>query len=271
MILVDGIAADTVPATDRGLNYGDGLFETMRLHDGRICLLARHLQRLRLGCERIALPYPGDAAIHADLVALTAAASGAGVVRLALTRGDGGRGYAPPPAPRIRRIVSLHALPEPGPAGLSVGVCGTRLGRSATLGGLKHLGRLEQVLAAREVAMAGWDEGLMLDEHDRVIEGTGHNLFFVRDGGVWTPRLDGSGVAGVMRALVLEVLDTLGLAGGEAELRYHELHEIDELLLCNAVAGLRQVKHIAGRKLGSMATAGALRAPLAAAGAAWLA
>lgn len=271
MILVDGIAADTIAATDRGLNYGDGLFETMRVHDGRICLLARHLQRLRTGCERIALPYPGDATVQADLAAAVAGSGGTGVVRLALTRGDGGRGYAPPPAPRVRRIVSLHALPEPGPAGLSVGVCRTRLGRSIALGGLKHLGRLEQVLAAREVATAGWDEGLMLDQDDLVIEATRHNLFFVRDGGVWTPRLDGSGVAGVMRGLVLEALDALGLAGGEAQLRYHELHEIDEMFLCNAVAGLRPVSDIAGRVLGGTGTARALRAPLAAAGVAWLA
>lgn len=270
MILVDGMAAGSVAATDRGLNYGDGLFETMRLHQGRVCLLARHLERLRHGCQRIALAYPGDALIEADIAALVKGATGAGVVRLVLTRGDGGRGYAPPPSPGVRRIVSLHALPEPGAAGLSVGICQTRLGQSSALGGLKHLGRLEQVLAARETAAAGWDEGLMLDDRDRVIEGTRHNLFFVRNGGVWTPRLDGCGVAGVMRALVLEALDRLGLAGGEAELRYHELHEIDELFLCNAVAGLRPVSRIAGRALGGAEVARALHAPLAAAGVAWL-
>lgn len=271
MTLVDGIATGTVAATDRGLNYGDGLFETMRLHQGRVCLLARHLRRLRHGCERIALAYPGDAVIAADLAALGTGATGEGVVRLVLTRGDGGRGYTPPPTAGVRRIVSLHPLPEPGAAGLSVGICRTRLGHSSVLGGLKHLGRLEQVLAARETAAAGWDEGLMLDDHDRVIEGTRHNLFFVRDGGVWTPWLAGCGVAGVMRELVLETLDKLGLAGGEAELRYHELHEIDELFLCNAVAGVRPVSRVAGRVLGEAEVARALRAPLAAAGVAWLA
>ncbi len=271
MILVDGVPAATIAATDRGLNYGDGLFETMRLHAGSVSLLERHLQRLRQGCERLALPYPGDAVIQADIAALAAGSCGDGVLRLVLTRGDGGRGYAPPPAARGRRIVSLHALPEFGHTGLSVGICRTRLGRSIALGGLKHLGRLEQVLAAREVAEAGWDEGLMLDDGDLVIEGTRHNLFFVRDGGVWTPPLDGCGVAGVMRGLVLEVLAAHGMPGGEAPLRYHELHEIDELFLCNAVAGVRPVSRIEGRDLRVAVAAEALRVPLAAAGAAWLA
>jgi 4-amino-4-deoxychorismate lyase len=269
MILVDGVPAEVVAATDRGLNYGDGLFETMRLHGGRVCLLPRHLARLRQGCERIALPYPGDAAIRADIAAL--AVAGEGVVRLVLTRGDGGRGYAPPRNVRGRRITALHPLPELAWSGLSVGVCHARLGRSATLGGLKHLGRLEQVLAASEVAEAGWDEGLMLADDELVIEATRHNLFYVRGGRVCTPPLEGCGVAGVMRGLVLETLAALGVPGGEARLRYHELHEIDEMFLCNAVAGVRPVSRLAGRPLLGTGAVDALRMPLAAAGAAWLA
>ena len=273
MMLVDGVPATVVAAGDRGLNYGDGLFETMRLHAGRICLLSRHLARLRAGCRRIALPYPGDTSIEADLAGLVAAAgpNGDGVVRLVVTRGDGGRGYAPPADATARRIVALYPLPAPGPDALEVGVCDIRLGHSPALGGLKHLGRLEQVLAAAETAAAGWDEGLMLDRHDRIVEGTRHNLFFVRDGRTWTPPLDGCGVAGVMRALVLEALDRLGLPGAEAPLRYDELHEVEEMFLCNAVAGVRPVSRLAGRTLGPARMTTALRLPLAAAGVAWLA
>ncbi len=273
MMLVDGVPATVVAAGDRGLNYGDGLFETMRLHAGRICLLSRHLARLRAGCRRIALPYPGDAAIEADLARLVATAGpdGMGVVRLVVTRGDGGRGYAPPADATVRRIVALHPLPVPGPDALEVGICDIRLGHSPALGGLKHLGRLEQVLAAAEAAAAGWDEGLMLDSRDQVVEGTRHNLFFVRDGRIGTPPLDGCGVAGVMRQLVLETLDQLGLPGQEALLRYDELHEIDEMFLCNAVAGVRPVSRLAGRTLGHGRMAAALRVPLVAAGVAWLA
>lgn len=269
-MLVDGLPATQVPAVDRGLNYGDGLFETMRVHHGKVCLLERHLARLRASCRRIDLPYPGDDALAADIARLQPAAEGEGVLRLVLTRGDGGRGYAPSPNAVARRIVALYPLPEL-PDTLTVGVCTTRVGRSPTLGGLKHLGRLEQVLGAAESAAAGWDEGLMLDEYDRVVEGTRHNLFFARDGQWFTPPLDACGVAGVMRGMVMEALATLGRGGGEASLRYDELHEIEELLLCNAVVGVRDVSIIAGRLLSRGRIVAELAAPLAAAGAAWLA
>jgi 4-amino-4-deoxychorismate lyase len=271
MILVDGRPATALSVLDRGLNYGDGLFETMRLHAGEIPLLERHLVRLRGGCARLALPYPGDELIEADIRQLTAGGRAEGVLRLVVTRGDGGRGYAPPPEAKGRRIVALHPLPPPGPAALSVGICETRVGASAALGGLKHLGRLEQVLAAGEVAAAGWDEGLMLDESGDVVAATRHNLFYLRGGRVLTPPLGGRGVAGVMRGLVLELLPTLGLPGSEERLRYDELHEVDEMFLCNAVAGVRPVKQVAGRDYGRATLVEQLRAPLVAAGVAWLA
>lgn len=271
MMLVDGRPESLISVRDRGLNYGDGLFETMRLHAGRVCLLQRHLARLRESCARLAMPYPGDEVIETDLARLLRDGQTEGVVRLVLTRGDGGRGYAPPPGATGRRIVALHPAPQRLPPALSVGVCRTRLGRSTALGGLKHLGRLEQVLAAGEVAAAGWDEGLMLDEAGCVVEATRHNLFYTRAGRLSTPPLGGSGVAGVMRGLVLETMATLGMPGGEATLQHDELHQVDELFLCNAVAGVYPVKAVEGRELpvgGSLAT---LRAGLVEAGVAWLA
>ena len=270
-MLVDGQPGTTVSASDRGLNYGDGLFETLRLHGGAVPLLARHLDRLRAGCARLGLPYPGEAALEADVAGLAAAGTAEGVIRLVLTRGDGGRGYAPSPGATGRRIAALHPLPSPGPTGLALGICATRLGHSAALGGLKHLGRLEQVLAAGEVAAAGWDEGLMLDESERLVEATRHNVFFVRNGRILTPPLAGCGVAGVMRGLILETLVAVGLAGGEATLRYHELHEIEGMFLSNAVVGVRPVRQVAGRVLPRAHLPEVLREGLVAAGVAWLA
>jgi 4-amino-4-deoxychorismate lyase len=271
VILVDGAPAETIPATDRGLNYGDGLFETMRVHEGHVSLLEDHLARLRSGCHRLCMPYPGDAAVAADIEALVGTSSGSAIIKLVLTRGDGGRGYAPSTDATGRRIVSLHPLPDPGPASLVVGICRTRLGRSAALAGLKHLGRLEQVLAAGEAANAGWDEGLMLDEDALVIEATRHNVFYVRGGKVLTPPLAGYGVAGVMRRRILAALDACAMPGGEEPLHYHELDEVEELFLCNAVAGVRPVSRLDERELETGRVAGLLRAPLAEAGVAWLA
>lgn len=247
-MLVDGIPSSTLSVSDRGLNYGDGLFETMRLYKGGIPLLARHLKRLREGCRRIGLRWPGTALLESELARLPAAGSTEGVIRLVLTRGDGGRGYAPPLDAESRRILTLHALPEAGPASLAVGICKTRLGSSPALAGLKHLGRLEQVLAGAEVADAGWDEGLMLDEAGQVVEATRHNLFFLRDGRFLTPPVDRCGVAGVMRALVLECLGRAGIPGGEAPLRYDGLDEIEAMFLCNAVVGVKPVARLAGRE-----------------------
>ena len=270
MMLIDGRPATTVPASDRGLNYGDGLFETVRIHAGELPLFERHLARLRDGCRRLGLPHPGDDAIRADARALLADGALEGVLRIVLTHGDGGRGYAPPVDTPGRRIVSLHTLPAGLEGGMTAGVCETRLGDSPALGGLKHLGRLEQVLAARETAVAGWDEGLMLDASGWVVEGTRHNLFYWRNGHLYTPPLRSTGVAGVMRALVLESLPRAGVPGGEARLRYDDLHAIEGLLLCNAVAGLRVVERLEGRALGEGGDMRELKRELRAAGVAWL-
>ena len=270
MMLVDGQACDRVPASDRGLNYADGLFETMRLHAGTVPLLDRHLARLRSGAERLALPWPGDALLRREIARLATAAEGDGVLKVVLTRGDGGRGYAPDPAATGRRILSTHPLPAGLERPLHVGVCRTRLGSSPALQGLKHLGRLEQVLAAREAAAGGWDEGLMLDTAGCVVEGTRHHVFWRRAGRVEMPPGHLLAVEGLMRALLLEALAETDEAGSEASLRYDGLHEIEEMVVCNAVAGVRGVKRLDGRPLAGQGLLVRLRALLAARGVTWL-
>lgn len=270
MILVDGQPANRVPAADRGLNYGDGLFETLRVHAGAAPLLDRHLGRLEAGCERVGLAWPGRATLAADVRAAAAAGAADAVVKIVLTRGDGGRGYAPDPAAQSRRIVSVHPLPPALDTPLVAGVCRTRLGDSPALAGLKHLGRLEQVLAAREAAAAGWDEGLMLDAAGQVAEGTRHHVFFLRGGRLYTPPLAGLAVAGIMRGLLREALAALDLGGEEAPLRYHALHEVEAMYLCNAVAGVRAVSRLEGRALAEPGLLVQLRRGLAARGVPWL-
>ena len=270
MILVDGQPSDAVPVADRGLNYADGLFETLRLHRGEIPLLQRHLARLHAGCDRLGLPWPGEAVLSADL-AKAAAGADEGVLKLVLTRGDGGRGYAPGAECRGRRIVSRHPLPQDLARPLDVGICRTPLGRSPALQGLKHLGRLEQVLAAREAAAAGWGEGLMLDAAGQVVEGTRHHLFYLRAGQVLTPPRQELAVDGILRGLLLEALSAAAIPAGEAALRYDELHEIEAMVLCNAVAGVRGVNRLDGRELPADALAARLRPLLAARGVTWLA
>ena len=265
MVLVDGVAGGRVSPFDRGLNYGDGLFETIRLHEGRLPLLERHLTRLQAGCVRLGIPWPGDDALADDLRQVTG--DGEGVVRIVVTRGNGGRGYAPPERVQATRIVSHHPLPHATPGGLSVGVCNVRLGRNRHLAGLKHVSRLEQVIAAAEAQERGWQEGLMLDDRDCVVEGTRHNLFYVRDGRLLTPPVDECGVAGVMRAQILELFATGD--GCEEPLGYDALHALDEVLLCNAVVGVRVVNRLEGRKLAGGHTGAEVAHRLREAGVAW--
>jgi len=247
VILVNGVESVSISTNDRGLNYGDGLFETMRLADGEIALLDRHLFRLKQGCDRLRLEWPGQAILRMEISRVIRDHQ-FGVVKLMVTRGSIGRGYLPAEAITPTRIVGLHALPTL-PAdnyldGVRVHVCKTRLSRNSALGGIKHLGRLEQVLASLEESDSKIDEGLMLDVDDNVIEGIRSNIFLVRNGEVTTPALDYSGVAGVMRA---EVIDTLKANKSSIQIKTVDLDELlcaDEIFLSNSIFGIWGIREI---------------------------
>jgi len=243
---VDGVADAPLDPGDRALHYGDGLFETLAVSEGRPRHLARHLARLAAGLARLGIP-ADPAPWGEELTAAAAQAPGGrGVLKLVVSRGSGGRGYAPPEAPIPRRFLFLHPWPAGVEAGRRQGVavrwCRTRLAEQPALAGLKHLNRLEQVLARAEWRDPAIAEGLLCDVSGRVVEGTRSNLFLVRDGALLTPRLDRCGVAGVMRALVLETAATLGLEAQVVTLRPEDVTAADELFLSNSVIGLWPVR-----------------------------
>ena len=178
---IDGVPAEALPATDRGLQYGDGLFETLALRAGRIVLLKQHLDRLQEGCERLGMAMPDRELLRRELSAAASDQSDA-VLKLMLTRGSGGRGYRPPSEAKPRRILFLHPWPSYpaawGEQGIRLHLCRTRLAHQPQLAGIKHLNRLEQVLARAEWDEAdGFQEGLMLDLDGAVVEGTMSNVF----------------------------------------------------------------------------------------------
>jgi 4-amino-4-deoxychorismate lyase len=267
--------AGRIPVSDRGLNYGDGLFETMRVCNAEIPLLARHLDRLEEGLRRLAFPGPDRDALTACVTrALESAGADHGVVKLLVTRGDGGRGYAPPEPASPRLLATVHALPAQPESVLSRGVragrCRTVLGRSPVLAGLKHLGRLEQVLAAAEVREAGWDEGVMCDEQGFVVEGTRSNLFLSRGDALITPDLGGCGVAGVLRGLILERATQAGEAVEVRQVAYDELMTADEAFFANSVFGLWPVAALGPARWQEFPVCRRLAAGLAAEDLAWL-
>lgn len=245
---VDGQPADALSLKDRGLAYGDGLFETIAVKAGQPRLLERHLARLAEGCSRLAIT-TDHVLIRSEVLAY-AEALGEGVLKLILTRGDGLRGYAPAPQAQARRILQGNPPAAYAPIHSEQGVrlfpCATRLSEQPLLAGLKHLNRLEQVLARAEWRDAEHAEGLMLDASGRVIEGVFSNLFLVRDGCLVTPDLSRCGVAGVMRAEILFQAASLGIATQVADIHVDQLQQADEVFVCNSVYGIWPVLACAG-------------------------
>lgn len=247
---VDGCPAQAASLADRGLAYGDGLFETIGVKAGNPQLLERHLVRLAHGCERLHIA-ADLALVRAELLAF-ADEMGEGVAKLILTRGDGLRGYAAPAATIARRILLASPLPA-YPAihaeqGIRVFACKTRLAEQPLLAGLKHLNRLEQVLARSEWQDSEHAEGLMLDTSGRVIEGVYSNLFVVRQGRLITPDLSRCGVAGVMRAELLAQAEHHAIEASVQALDMQQLLAADEVFLCNSLYGVWPVTALQGHR-----------------------
>ncbi|WP_434562089.1 aminodeoxychorismate lyase [Pseudomonas sp. Z5-35] len=241
---VDGQPADALSLKDRGLAYGDGFFETIAVRDGKLVLLERHLQRLALGCQRLAIGVD-QAVLNAELRAY-AQQLGDGILKLTVTRGDSLRGYAANPLAQARRILQ-GSPPAAYPLahaeqGIQLFPCVTRLSEQPLLAGLKHLNRLEQVLARAEWSDTEHAEGLMLDMSGRVIEGVFSNLFMVRDGALITADLSRCGVAGVMRGQLLFQAESQGIATQITDISLEQLHQADEVFVCNSVYGVWPVR-----------------------------
>ncbi len=208
-IWINGRRGTVIDCRDRGLQYGDGLFETMLVRRRRVRLLELHLDRLTDGCKRLRLSIPA-AAIEREII-LRARQCQDGVLKLIVTRGRGARGYRPTGDERCTRVLSQNPVPA-APAGIrTVRLCRTRLGINPDLAGLKTLNRLESVMARAEWRDARIWEGLMRDVEGSVVCGTMSNVFLRRGSTLMTPALDRCGVAGVMRRWVLEQAKELRL------------------------------------------------------------
>lgn len=243
---VDGRPAEVLSVRDRGLAYGDGLFETIAVSGARPRLLARHLARLAEGARRLGMPL--DIALMERELLAFCAQLGDGVAKLLLTRGDALRGYAVPADCVLRRVLLGAPAPAYPPVNFEQGIalfpCATRLAEQPLLAGLKHLNRLEQVLARSEWSDPAFAEGLMRDTSGRVIEGIFSNLFLVLNGVLVTPALQRCGVAGVMRAELLAFAAEQGIASEIRDVAYDELLCAEEVFLCNSLYGIWPVRRL---------------------------
>ena len=246
MILVNGIAADSVAASDRGLHYGDGVFRTVTMRGGKVLHWPLHLAKLQADCRRLGIECSSDKALAPDIEAIAHATPDC-VVKIIVTRGTGIRGYAPPALASPTRIViasPLAANTQAG-AGAHLHLCALRLAHQPALAGIKHLNRLENVLARAEWNDAAIAEGLLCDLDGNVVGGTMSNLFIVERGALVTPDLARCGVTGVTRQRVMLIAQHNGLRCSIENIPLQRVYDADELFVVNSVIGLWPVSRLA--------------------------
>lgn len=250
-ILINGYEANQVSVQDRGFQYGDGLFETINVVYGEPQYWQQHMERLLDGCRRLQISVPELSVLKQEAESLCAEVP-CGVLKITVTRGLGERGYAVTDAAKITRVLAMFPPPqypeECWSEGVAVKVCRTRLGINPQLAGIKHLNRLEQVLARAEWSSTEIREGLMLDINDNVIEGTMSNVFCVKNGELYTPELSLCGVKGIMRQQVINIARKTGIVVNETQLDLDDLYQAEECFLCNSLIGVWPVRQLENHK-----------------------
>lgn len=253
MVLVNGKENRRVDAADRGFHYGDGVFETIAVQKGIPLFVTKHLERLSLGCGQLGIPFH-DKTVLLNEIGLLAGKNTDGVVKVIVTRGPGGRGYEPPAIALPTRVVSFHEKPAYSETfhqqGVKVMLCQTPLGINPALAGIKHTNRLEQILACREWHHDEFQEGLMLDQENHIVEGTKSNLFVVTNGRLYTPKIDRCGVAGIIRSVILDSAVEQELPVEEANLSVADVVNADELFLTNSIILLWPIKRFMDKTFG---------------------
>lgn len=246
---VNGQEAATLPPNDRGLAYGDGVFETIRINPQPV-LLAFHLDRLYEGCRRLAIPL--DAGFLETRLAAFLVGKSAGVIKIIVTRGAGGRGYAISNDLQPSIVFSFSELPcypdSHAISGVNVAIATLCLAHNPRLAGIKHLNRLEQVLARQEAPVDRFPELLLADQQGCLIEGVVSNLFIVEAGVVVTPKLDLAGVAGTLRRWLLDDFQQAGVPVQIDSISMDRFFASDEVFLANSVFGIWPVQACAEQR-----------------------
>ncbi|MFM2082949.1 MAG: branched-chain-amino-acid transaminase [Verrucomicrobiota bacterium] len=243
-------ARAVVPLFDRGLLYGDGLFETVRVHGGQAVRLTQHLARLQSGADflRIKIPYAPEKISALAVRLLAKNKFRAGLLRLTLTRGVGARGYSPRGADTPTFAMSLHPLPPPKRVGRLV-TAALRLPAADPLARHKTANKLVQILARAEADEARADEALLLNSRGQIAETTSANIFIIVAGKVLTPPVSAGILPGLMRAAVLELCAQLGLPAREQNFSPARLRRAEGVFLTSTAQSLVEVTALDGHRL----------------------
>ena len=237
--LVDGRNSSFVDVTNRGLAYGDGLFETIKVVNGKPVFFEHHIQRLIQSCQRLAITLD-PALVYSDIDrVLKEATLSSSILKIIITRGGVGRGYRADAKGGSQRIVSVqpsfHDYRVQQHDGVAVRLSDARLGINVSLAGMKHLSRLENVLARSELQQDTSFDSLMLDADGRLVEGAMSNLFLVIAGQLYTPALHRCGVAGIVRGVIMDTLDKSCI---ERDCVLSDLYRAEEVFICNSLIGI---------------------------------
>jgi len=249
--LVNGRFEGALTPFDRGFAYGDGVFRTLVLQLGVPHCWLHHYRKLEEDCNALRIVCPAKETLRGDIASLVHETDEhiQAIIKIIITRGESTRGYALPPLAQPTRIVAKIPMPQYSETnfdqGITLHLCQTRLARQPKLAGVKHLNRLENVLARMEWVDPHITDGLMLDEGGDVIECISGNVFARFGDQLATPDLSQCGVAGVTRARIMGLAPILGYELEVRHLRLSELMDADEVIVCNSLYGAWQVRHLA--------------------------
>lgn len=252
-VIINGHQGDQISTLDRGLLYGDGVFETIAVKQGEIQYWGDHLERLVHGCNVLGIELPEFSQLKKETQQLIQAKQSC-VIKIIITRGVGGRGYKPETISTTRIVQKFPwpDLPASSKQGVDVTQCQFKLARQSKLAQIKHLNRLEQVLARSEWN-DDYQEGLVCDTNENIIEGTSSNVFIEQNGCLITPDLTHCGVAGVMRKKIIEYCLANDIPLKIRDIHFSELANMQGMMLCNSIIGIWPVARYSGRELSKTA------------------
>lgn len=246
MRLVNGVPAETLNLADRSIQFGDGVFRTVKCQSGKLAFWARHYRKLCADCTMLGIAAPAEALLLDEMRQLLDQTGWLDAVfKIIVTRGESARGYAVPAGivpNRILQIAPWHPYPQQGyQEGVTIRLCHIRASWQPALAGVKHLNRLDNVMARREWSDPSILEGLLLDRDGHVLEGVMSNVVALLDGALVTPLLESGGVAGVMRGVALDAARHLGWDVAERALSLDVFLQAERVWLCNSLMGLMPV------------------------------
>jgi len=245
--LINGKAFDQIEVFDRALHYGDGVFETIAIQDGKVLCFDEHLNRLEKGCKKIKIPVQDKKIIKNEILSLTENTDRA-VVKIIITRGQGGRGYKIPDNIESTRIISLFPWPDYSSElsifGIKTKLCNYRYSNNPVLAGIKHLNRLEQILARAEWGDKKIIEGIVMNSDNYIIEGTMSNIFCILEKTLYTPDLSLCGIEGIVREKIINLADKLKFKIEIKKITLDFLLNAEEIFMCNSLIGIWPINSI---------------------------